>query len=132
MAAQQVSNKRKLFGGDCLDGVFCETNGPTVGRSTSASAVGGIQDALPPAAAPAPAPLIIAPVQNIAGVDLPDEQAAIRWLQQRRARIQHCQQMIDEECRTKDWQAELRKAQQQEENVLRVLENFQKSRDEDE
>ncbi len=129
LAMQEVGKKRKLLGDDCLGGMFGEASGPTVGRSASASAVGGIQDAPPPAVAPAP--LIKAPVPTIAEVDLPDEQAAIKWLQQRRARIQHCQQMIDEENRTRDWQAELRKAQQQQTDVLRVLENFQKLRDKD-
>ena len=123
LALQQVGKKRRLLVEDCLGGMFGEASGPTVGRSASASAVGGIQDALPPAVTPAP---------TIAGVDLPNEQAAIKWLQQRRARIQHCQQMLDEENRTKDWQAELRKAQGQEQDVLRVLENFQKSRVADE
>ena len=123
LALQQVGKKRRLLDDECLGGMFGEASGPTVGRSASASAVGGIQDALPPAVTPAP---------TIARVDLPNEQAAIKWLQQRRARIQHCNQMLDEENGTKDWQAELRNAQRQEEDVLRVLENFQKSRGEDE
>ena len=121
--------KRKLLDDSTMDGMFGGPSGPLVGGSASASSAAGIQDVLPPAMVPAP--LIVAPVPSIPEVDLPDEAAALKWLHQRRQRIQVCEQKIDEEDRDKDWQAELHKAKRQETDVLRVLQNFKHARGED-